>query len=273
VAANPQIVDYIRRAAIARGIDPETALKVAGAEALNVFDPSQPDMGGDDRSSFGVFQLHYGGRSPKMPNAGLGDEFTARTGLRADDPSTWPQQVDFALDWAKKNGWGPWMGAARVGITGMQGINGAGGGGPMPTAPTTTASVSPMAPRDRGDPMQALTDALAMRDSLAAEETPAKQPESLLADTLAQAATPSGTGGIVADATDQETAMVPYSESLAPSAVPETPAPAEAMPQTDEAPTTGGLADLFDVKDIGIATEIDPYTGQPRPYRPRRAYG
>lgn len=146
-------------------------------------------------------------------------------------------------------------------------------GSPGSPSGTATASVSPMSPRDRGDPMQALADAFAMRDSLAAQETQTQQPKSLLADTMAQAVNPSGTGGIVPDATDQETAMVPYSESLAPSAVPETPAPAEAMPQTDAAPTTGGLADLFDVKDIGIETELDPYTGQPRPYRPRRAYG
>jgi len=150
---------------------------------------------------------------------------------------------------------------------------GRGGGGTAPTGTAVTSTpVSPAPARDN-EPMQALADAFAMRDSLAAQETLPQRPQSLLADTLAQAATPSGTGGIVADATDQETAMVPYSESLAPSAVPETSAPAETVPQTDAAPTTGGLADLFDVKDIGISTELDPYTGQPRPYRPRRAYG
>lgn len=145
-AANYQeMVDYIRQAAIARGIDPETALEVARREALNVFDPSKPDLGGDDRSSFGPFQLHYGGRSAKMPNAGLGDEFTAKTGLRADDPSTWKQQVDFSLDYAAKNGWDPWMGAKAAGITGKMGI-----GTPRVSGPVEAAGGG--AGSDRGAP-------------------------------------------------------------------------------------------------------------------------
>jgi hypothetical protein len=141
MAANPQIVDYIRKAAIARGIDPEVALRVAEAEALNVFDPSKPDLGGDDRSSFGMYQLHYGGRSKKMPNPGLGDEFTAKTGLDASDPSTWKQQVDFSLDWAKKNGWGPWMGAKRIGIAPRQGLGDTKAIAPTPNTSVTTPSV------------------------------------------------------------------------------------------------------------------------------------
>lgn len=120
--ANPEIAAYIRDAAIKRGIDPAVALKVAGAEALNVFDPSQPDRGGDEGSSFGPFQLHYKGFSKSMPNPGLGDEFTAKTGLHARDPSTWRQQVDFALDTAKQDGWRQWMGAANTGIPRWAGI-------------------------------------------------------------------------------------------------------------------------------------------------------
>jgi len=124
MAANPEVRDYIYKAAVARGIKPEIALKVASAEALNVFDPSQPDRGGDEGSSFGPFQLHYKGMSKSMPNAGMGDDFTTATGLHASDPSTWRQQVDFALDQAKTGGWKPWMGAAKIGITGKMGING-----------------------------------------------------------------------------------------------------------------------------------------------------
>lgn len=118
----PEVSDYIKQAAIARGIDPDIALRVAGHEGLNVFDPSKPDNGGDEGSSFGPFQLHYAGMSKSMPNAGLGDEFTKATGLKASDPSTWKQQVDFALDQARKGGWSPWMGAKAEGITGMMGI-------------------------------------------------------------------------------------------------------------------------------------------------------
>ena len=48
------------------------------------------DPVGDMGSSFGPFQLHYGGMVPGVPrlnNPGLGDEFTAVTGLNASDPS------------------------------------------------------------------------------------------------------------------------------------------------------------------------------------------
>ncbi|MBB4297231.1 hypothetical protein GGI55_001758 [Rhizobium leguminosarum] len=119
---NPEVADYIRQASIARGMDPNIVLRGVGHEGLNVFDPSQPDHGGDEGSSFGPFQLHYAGMSKSMPNAGLGDEFTRATGLHASDPSTWKQQVDFALDWARKHGWGPWMGFKAEGITGKMGI-------------------------------------------------------------------------------------------------------------------------------------------------------
>jgi hypothetical protein len=122
--ANKEVEAYIRQKAIALGINPEVALKVSRAEALNVFDPSQPDRGGDEGSSFGPFQLHYKGMSKSMPNAGMGDDFTAATGLHASDPSTWRQQVDFALGQAKTGGWAPWMGAEKIGITGKMGIDG-----------------------------------------------------------------------------------------------------------------------------------------------------
>lgn len=122
---NPDVSSYIQQAAASRGIDPKIALKVAGHEGLNVFDPSKPDNGGDERSSFGPFQLHYAGLSKSMPHSGLGDEFTKATGLDARDPSTWQKQVDFSLDWAKNHGWSPWMGAKAEGITGMMGIGNA----------------------------------------------------------------------------------------------------------------------------------------------------
>ena len=116
---------YIRQQAALRHIDPDVAVRVAQAEALNVFDPTKPDMGGDDHSSFGLYQLHYGGLSKAMPNPGLGDEFTRVTGLDARDPSTWRQQVNFSLDHASRNGWGAWMGAKNTGIGAFEGISGA----------------------------------------------------------------------------------------------------------------------------------------------------
>ncbi|MGB6981219.1 MAG: hypothetical protein WBD78_01720 [Methylocella sp.] len=44
-----------------------------------------------------MFQLHYGGMSNQFPHPGLGDTFTQQTGLSAQDPSTWQQQIDFSL--------------------------------------------------------------------------------------------------------------------------------------------------------------------------------
>jgi Peptidase_C39 like family len=115
------VSDYIRYAAAQRGIDPETAVRVADSEGLGTYV-------GDNNSSFGPFQLHYGGVAAGG-NAvkGMGDTFTAQTGLDARDPSTIRQQIDFALDVAKKQGWNPggtggWHGATRVGIANWQGI-------------------------------------------------------------------------------------------------------------------------------------------------------
>lgn len=94
---------YIRKAAAARGIDPDVAVAVARSEGLN-------NYVGDKGTSFGPFQLHYKNNIPGLSNSGLGDKFTKQTGKHASDPSTWKEQVDFALDEAKKGGWGAWHG-------------------------------------------------------------------------------------------------------------------------------------------------------------------
>lgn len=117
---NPQeVAEYIKTAASARGIDPAIALKVAMSEGLRSYV-------GDANSSFGPFQLHYGGVAPgKLAVPGMGDDFTRMTGLDARDPATVKQQVDFALNQAMKGGWSPWYGAANVGIGKWDGIGGA----------------------------------------------------------------------------------------------------------------------------------------------------
>jgi len=106
VSGRGEVEEYVRQAAVARGIDPDVAVRVFNAESgLN------PAAVGDRGTSFGVPQLHYGG--------GLGDAFTAKTGKHASDPSTWKSQVDFALDQAARGGWGPWhawKGAPFAGI-------------------------------------------------------------------------------------------------------------------------------------------------------------
>lgn len=110
------LANYIRYAAAQRGIDPEVAVKVASSEGLNTYV-------GDNNSSFGPFQLHYGNvASGGNAVAGMGDSFTKATGLDARDPNTVQAQIDYALDQAKNTGWGAWHGAATVGVGPRTGI-------------------------------------------------------------------------------------------------------------------------------------------------------
>lgn len=163
--AHPAIEKYIRDYAASIGLDPDTAVAVSKAEALNVFDPTKPDRGGDKGSSFGPFQLHYGGIASGMSNPGLGDAFTKATGLDARDPSTWPQQVKFALDTAKQDGWRQWMGAKNTGIARWQGIHGKGTGAKVDDPVTVgkgyaTGGAGAYAPPNQyalGDPASATT--------------------------------------------------------------------------------------------------------------------
>lgn len=178
--ADPQVVEYLRQAAIKRGIDPDTFLKVSRAEALNVFDPSKPDLGGDEGSSFGPFQLHYKGMSKSMPNAGMGDDFTAATGLHASDPSTWRQQVDYVADHLANGGtWAPWMGAKAVGITGRMGLPGGSEGIAMGSPQGPSGTVAP------GTIMPPLNRAPGIPD--APVETASAAPSGGLADKLGSA--------------------------------------------------------------------------------------
>lgn len=56
---------------------------------------------GDAGTSFGPFQLHYGGRHNSRGNreGGMGDVFTRQTGLNARNESTVPAQVRFMRRW------------------------------------------------------------------------------------------------------------------------------------------------------------------------------
>ncbi len=97
---------YIRKAAIARGVDPEIAVKVWTSEGRYGVGPSKQstviNKNGQREESFGPFQLYM--------NGGKGNEFQKKTGKDPRDPSTFNEQVDFALDEAVKGGWGPWHG-------------------------------------------------------------------------------------------------------------------------------------------------------------------
>lgn len=115
--ATTEIGAYIRDAAIKRGIDPDIALRVAksegGLDSWNL--QSNYVKNGVREPSFGPFQLYKGG--------GLGNKFMAKTGLDPALAANGPAGVDFALDEAKKSGWGAWYGAGKAGIGNWEGID------------------------------------------------------------------------------------------------------------------------------------------------------
>lgn len=115
---------YIDQTAARLGINPTVALDISRAER----GPRSGGWIGDQRSSFGPFQLHYGGISASNPQSGLGDTFTQKTGLNARDISaTWKQQIDFALTTAKNvTGWQPFHAANALGYGIWDGIRSAG---------------------------------------------------------------------------------------------------------------------------------------------------
>lgn len=134
---------YIVQAAIARGIDPNVALTVAKGEGglANPFrhgegpaPRSQAPGFGHLENSFGPFQLYVSGTG-----AGLGDRAVA-AGI--DPRKNWQGGVDFALDEAKRAGWGQWYGAKANGITGRMGI----GGAPGPVGQAAPAAAPAGAP-------------------------------------------------------------------------------------------------------------------------------
>lgn len=145
---NDPITAYIVQAATARGIDPNVALTVARGEGglANPFrhgegpaPKSQAPGLGPLENSFGPFQLYISGTG-----AGLGDRAVA-AGI--DPRKNWQGGVDFALDEAKRAGWGQWYGAKANGITGRMGIGGAPGPAVASTAPVGPAP----APQAFGD--------------------------------------------------------------------------------------------------------------------------
>jgi hypothetical protein len=143
------VADMIRKSAIQRGIDPETAVAIAKSEGLNTYRSSAPGKkwGMDREPSYGPFQLLVG-RGTGGPE-GLGDRFKAATGI---DPATdrsaasIQKQIDFALDEAKKKGWGQWYGRKTAGIGVYQGINVDTSKMKMPEVSTPQATQLPSSP-------------------------------------------------------------------------------------------------------------------------------
>tara|TARA_R110000868_G_scaffold70726_1_gene207593 strand:+ start:5021 stop:5641 length:621 start_codon:yes stop_codon:yes gene_type:complete len=112
----------LRAYAMSIGMDPDIAEKVAQEEGLadDTWQSNLQQPYGREQS-YGDFQLHY---DPTGKRPGLGNEFVKMTGLDVSDPANWFDMNKFALDKANKGGWGPWMGAAKAGITGFMGIGG-----------------------------------------------------------------------------------------------------------------------------------------------------
>jgi hypothetical protein len=138
---DPDLLAYVRSAATKRGIDPDVAMAVSNSEGLRDSTMTH-EVVGDKGTSFGPYQLHYGGSGiPGMNVKGLGDDFTKKTGLDARDPATTHQQIDFSLDRAKQNGWTDWHGAKNTGIDRWQGIKA------MPGDPTTPPPPAVQAPQ------------------------------------------------------------------------------------------------------------------------------
>jgi TP901 family phage tail tape measure protein len=146
-----EIDAYIYDAAVKRGHDPNTAIAVSRAERINI----AAMQSGDSGSSFGPYQLHYGGMAPGGNSVpGMGEGFTARTGKHASDISTWREQVDYVLDNLSQTGWTPFHAAEARGIGPRQGV---GTGAPRSNAPGVMDRI-PLGPPEKGgtgsDPSQ-----------------------------------------------------------------------------------------------------------------------
>lgn len=119
---------YLMRAAQQRGLDPNVALKVAEHEGLQLgkggglkYWQSQYRRGNFQEPSYGPLQLLKGGPGTGFPE-GLGNRFQKQTGLDPADPNNIFHGIDFALDYAKQNGWSAWYGAKAAGVSRWQGI-------------------------------------------------------------------------------------------------------------------------------------------------------
>src|SRR3954468_7643117 len=123
MATRAEIEAYIRQAAVARGLDPDFAVKVAQGESR--LNPSARLTTAKEDSK-GIWQLNT--------KNGLGVEALKR-GIDPGDPNQWQQQTDFALDQAKKS-WRPWT-VARNLMAGRQTPAGAASGRQAPASATT----------------------------------------------------------------------------------------------------------------------------------------
>lgn len=118
-----EIEDFIKDAALKRGIDQDIAIRVAKSEGGV---EQYANVGKFSTGwSWWPFQLHYGGPGYEQYGtvAGMGNGFTKLTGWAPGDPNAWRDSTRYALNRAKASGWGAWYGAAAVGIGQWEGID------------------------------------------------------------------------------------------------------------------------------------------------------
>jgi len=119
-AGSDVIHKYIRQRAAAMGFDPnvvDVAVSSEGGFKPNYRSQFVDKDTGIQEASWGPFQLNY-------LKGSVGSTFTAQTGLHASDPTTWQEQVNFALRYIAAHGWDEWNGPKAKGITGMKGTPG-----------------------------------------------------------------------------------------------------------------------------------------------------
>ncbi len=108
-ASDPRgMVPVIRAAAEKYGHDPDVAVRVARSEGLGTFL-------GDHGKSGGAFQLYTGG--------GMGNDFQRDMKLDPLDPKNEAATIDYAMKNLGKEGWKPWHGAPKAGVSQWQGVN------------------------------------------------------------------------------------------------------------------------------------------------------
>lgn len=148
---------YIRQAAIARGIDPDIAVRVARSEGgVNDYIQSKVRKNGVQEPSYGPFQLLVGGQGTIFPE-GMGNQMIRETGLDPRDPNNAHASIDFALDQAKNKGWGQWYGAKAIGVTGKHGIG------------SQVAAQQSSAPQASGTPAPAMGEPITVGSSPVAQ--------------------------------------------------------------------------------------------------------
>ena len=170
VPTKDEISSYIATKAKEMGIDPSVAVAVANSEGLNANPNEAWQSGvvknGQREPSYGPFQLYMGGE--------LGNSFLKQTGLDPRDPTTWKNQVDYALGHAKQNGWGAWYGARNSGIGDWQGIGGAQGGQPQSGSGMSIQALAEVAGSPYATPGQKAVAAALLQQQMDAAD-PAKK--------------------------------------------------------------------------------------------------